>query len=249
MRRIGSNTRRIVLIAITAMLVTATPAGAQATSAATPHRAGKASTLHFDVDGLASPLDARLPRNLTVAAPRGFRADRRAVSKRCREQSAKLNECPRGSLMGTGSLLVEIRAPDGGIRDTRIRLRVFLSSRSRILAVAYVFGWQVVPGTFRTASGIAVTFNGLPSGEAFEPLGFSFRLKRISLELGASRVIARRSVRRVDGGRARVTRRRVHLIRNPATCRTRSWKSSVSLTYRAGTPLVVPLAAPTPCEA
>jgi hypothetical protein len=242
--------RRTVLLTIAALLGTAAPAGAQATSAVTPNRAGKASTLNFDVDGLAPPLDARLPRALGVAVPRGFRADLRAVSKRCSEQAAKLNECPRGSQIGNGSLLVEIRAPDGGVRDTNIRLSVFLNSRSRILAVAYVFGWQVVPGTLNTAGGIALTFDELPSGEAFEPLGFSFRLKRISLEFGASRVIKTRKVRRVGGRRrVRVRRDRVHFIRNPKACRTGSWDASVSLTYRAGAPLDVQLTAPTLCRA
>jgi hypothetical protein len=216
--------RRIALLTIAGLLATAAPAGAQATSAASPNRAGKASTLRFDVDGVPPPLNARLPRALEVAVPRGFRADLRALSKRCSEQAAKLNECPRGSQIGNGSLLVEIRAPDGGVRDTRIALRAFLNTRSRILAVAYV------------------------SGEAFEPLGFSFRLKRISLTLGASRVVKIRTVRRVNGRRrVRVRRNRVHLIRTPATCQG-SWNSSVSLTYRAGSPLDVHLAAPTPCR-
>jgi hypothetical protein len=241
--------RRIALLTIAGLLATAAPAGAQATSAASPNRAGKASTLRFDVDGVPPPLNARLPRALEVAVPRGFRADLRALSKRCSEQAAKLNECPRGSQIGNGSLLVEIRAPDGGVRDTRIALRVFLNSRRRILAVAYVFGWQVVPGTLDTAGGIAVTFDGLPSGEAFEPLGFSFRLKRISLTLGASRVVKIRTVRRVNGRRrVRVRRKRVHLIRTPAACQQGSWNSSVSLTYRAGSPLDVHLAAPTACR-
>ena len=242
--------RRIVLLTIATLLGTAAPAGAQATSAVSPNRAGSASTLRFEVDGLSPPLNARLPRALKVAAPRGFSTDLRSLSRRCSEQSAKLNECPRGSLMGTGSLLVEITPPaPNPARETRIALKVYLHSRRRVLAVADVFGWQVVPGTLRTDRGFMATFDPLPSGTAFEPLGFSFHLKRISLKFGASRVIEERTVRRVGGRRVvRVTSRRAHLIRNPTTCRTGSWKSSVSLTYPAGDPLVVPLAAATACR-
>jgi hypothetical protein len=241
--------RRIALLTIAVLLGSSAPAGAQATSAVTPSGAGKPSTLNVAVDGLAAPLNGRLPRALKVTVPRGFRADLRAVSKRCSEQAAKLNECPPGSQIGNGSLLVEIRAPDGGVRDTNIRLNAFLSSRRRILAVAYVFGWQVVPGTLNTVGGIGLTFDELPSGEAFEPLGFSFSLKRISLEFGASRVIRVRTVRREGGRRrVRVRRKRVHFIRNPTICRQGSWDASVSLAYRAGSPLDVELAAPTACR-
>lgn len=239
--------RRTALLTVAVLLATAAPAGAQATSSVTPNRAGKASKLSFSVDGLAPTLDGRLPRALTVGAPRGFRTDLRAVSKRCSRPVASLNECPAGSRIGSGSLLVEVTTPDG-VRDTKIGLKVYLNSSRKILALAYVFGWQVVPGSLRTASGFAVTFDPLPSGGAFPNI--SYRLKQISLSFGASRVIKQRHVRQVNGTRrVQVIRRRVHLIRNPATCRRGRWSSSVSLTYRAGSPLVVPLAAPTECTA
>jgi hypothetical protein len=218
--------RKIVLITI-ALLGSAAPAGAQATSTATPDTAGKASRLHFEVDGLASPINGRLPSALQVTAPR-FKTNLKAVSKRCSEQSARLNECPRGSLMGKGSLLVEV-TESTNVRDVPIAIKVYLHSSTRILAVAYVLGWRVVPGTLDAADRFRVTFDPLPAAPPFP--GVSYRLKGITLDFGARRVITKRTVRRVNGvRRVIVTRRRVSLIRNPASCR-RSWPSTVSLRF------------------
>jgi hypothetical protein len=235
--------RPIVLLTIAGLLTAAAPAAGQTTSAATPNGAGKASRLHFEVDGLAAPINGRLPRAMELAAGAGFKLNLAALSKRCSEQAAKLNECPRGSLMGKGSLLVEVTTPDG-VRDASIALNAYLHSRTKILAVAYVFGWQVVPGTLTAADGIVVTFDPLPTGAAFPNV--SYRLKHIALDFGAKRVITKRKARRVNGKRrVSVTRRRVSLIRNPATCRG-TWASSVTLTFPDGS--VTPLAAPTRCS-
>jgi hypothetical protein len=235
--------RRIVLLTIAGLLASAAPAGAQATTAATPNGAGKSSKLHFEVDGLAAPINGRLPRAMELAAGRGFKLNLAALSKRCSEQAAKLNECPRGSLMGKGSLLVEVTTPDG-VRDTSIALNVYLHSRTQILAVAYVFGWQVVPGILNASNGIVVTFDPLPTGAAFPNV--SYRLKHIALDFGVKRVITKRTVRRVNGKRrVSLTKRRVSLIRNPATCRG-SWGSSVTLSFPDGS--VTPLAAQTACS-
>jgi hypothetical protein len=226
--------RRIVLLAIAGLLVSAGPAGAQATSTTTPKAAGKAAKLRFELDGLASPVDGRIPSALKLTAP-GFKADRKALSKRCSEQAAKLNECPRGSLMGKGSLLIGVTAPDG-VRDVDIAVNVYLHSRTRIFAVAYVFGWRVVPASLSTNGGFVVDFDPLPEAPPFE--GVSYTLKRIWFEFGAKRVIRKRT-------RRGVTKRRVDLIRNPATCRG-SWASSVSLRFPDGSG--APFPAPTPCS-
>jgi hypothetical protein len=235
--------RRIILLTIAGLLATAAPAGAQVTSDATPNVAGRPSTLHFNVDGLASPIDGRLPSALKVAATR-FRVNLKAVSRRCSEQSARLNECPRGSLMGRGSLLVEV-TESGLIRDVPIAIKVYLHSRTSILAVAYVLGWRVVPATLNATDGIVVTFDPLPAAPPFP--GVSYRLKGISLDLGARRVIKTRTVRRVNGTRrVVVTKRRVSLIRNPATCRG-TWPSTVSLRFPDSP--VTPFDTPITCSA
>jgi hypothetical protein len=232
--------RRIVLLTIAALLGTAAPAAAQATSAATPDGAGQASTLRFDLDGAA--IGGRLPSALRLTAP-GFGVNRRAAAKRCGEQAAKLNECPRRSRIGTGLLLIGVTTPDQ-TRDARIDVKVYLQSRTKILAVAYVFGWQVIPATLKTTGGLDVTFDPLPTGAAFPNV--SYTLKHITFSFGAKRVVRQRTVRRV-GGERRVTikKRRLQLIRNPSSCNG-SWASSLTATFQDGT--VAPLAAPTPCS-
>jgi hypothetical protein len=232
--------RRIVLLTIAAFLGIAAPAAAQATSAATPDGAGRASKLQFDLDGAG--IGGRLPSALQLTAP-GFRVDLRAVAKRCSEQSAKLNECPRRSRIGTGLLLIGVTTA-GQTRDARIDVKVYLQSRTKILAVAYVFGWQVIPATLNTAGGLDVRLDPLPTGAAFPNV--TYALEHVSFDFTAKRVIKHRKVRRV-GGRRRVTikKRRVQLVHNPSTCDA-SWPSSLTVTFQDGT--VTPLAAPTPCS-
>lgn len=227
--------RRIVLLTIAGLLGSAAPAGAQATSSVTPDQAGKPSTLSFEVDGSAAPIGGRLPSAMELAAP-GFKVNRKAVARRCSEQAAKLNECPRRSLMGKGSLLIGVTAPDG-TRDVDVAVNVYLNSRARILAVAYVFGWRVVPASLRTADGFVVDFDPLPAAPPFE--GVSYTLRRISFDFGAKRVIRTRTRSGV------VRKRRVHLLRNPSNC-AGSWASSVSLRFPDGS--VTPFDAPTPCS-
>ncbi len=235
--------RKIILITIAAVLGTAAPAGAQATSTATPDTAGKASRLHFEVDGLASPINGRLPSALQLTAPR-FRTNLKAVPKRCSEQSARLNECPRGSLMGKGVLLVEV-TESANVRDVPIDIKVYLHSSRKMLAVAYVLGWRVVPGTLNAADGLGVTFDPLPAAPPFP--GVSYRLKGITLDFGARRVIRKRVVQRVNGERrVIVKRRRVSLIRNPATCHG-SWRSTISLKFPDGS--VTPFSSTIACSA
>jgi hypothetical protein len=225
---------RIALIAVASLLAagqsaaadgTATaapPTGAAATATATPAKAGKPSTLRFDIDGLAAPFSGRLPQALQLTAPTGARVNLRAIAKRCSGESAKLNECPARSQLGKGKLIVTVNQQGKAPRDVTIPLTVYLNSRNRILAVAKVLGWQVVPATLNTRNGLVVRFDPLPAGPPFE--GVSYTLKRITIDLGASRMIKK--------GKRKT---KVTLIRNPASC-SGSWLSSVALTFRDGTP-------------
>jgi hypothetical protein len=237
--------RRIVLTLLTifaGLLWTAAPAGAQAAAAATPAKAGTAANLHFEVDGLAPPISGRLPSALAMAAPPGFRMNLDALSKRCTVESAKLNECPQGSLMGNGTLQVIVTTPDA-VREVTIPIQVYLHSNTRILAVAFVFGWRVVPATLNAAKGIVMDFDPLPAGPPFANV--SYALKRISFDFRAKRVIEKRKVRRVHRKRrVLVVKRRVDLITNPRTCQG-SWALTVGLRFPDGSTAMLP--APTTC--
>jgi hypothetical protein len=236
--------RLIVVTAVATSLAVAAPAIADTTSSATPDKAGRASELRFDVDGLTAPNNSRIPLSLNLVAP-GFKLNPKAVARRCSEQSAKLNECPKGSIMGTGRLKVIVTAPDPNgipkVRDANIKVTVFRGPGHNLLALAYVFGWQVVPGTVDTTGGVTVNFSKLPQGPPFE--GVSYRLRGITFTFAAKRVVTKR--KRVKG-HVKVTRRTVHLIHNPRTCKGGSWASMVTMTYADGSPQST-IQAPTPC--
>jgi hypothetical protein len=237
--------RRIVLVllAITAgSLLAAASAGAQAASSATPAKAGKASNLHFEVDGVAPPIGGRLPSALAMIAPPGFKLNLDALSKRCSVESAKLNECPQGSLMGNGTLQVIVTAPDG-VRVATIPIQVYLHSDKTIMAVAFVFGWRIVPATLNASNGIVMAFDPLPAGPPFPNV--SYALQRISFDFRAKRVVEKRKVRRVKHKReVIVVKRTLNLITNPRTCQG-AWASSVALRFPDAS--VAALAAPTTC--
>jgi hypothetical protein len=230
--------RKLVLIVIVGLLGAAASAAAQTTASATPKAAGRATTLHFNIDGLAAPIGGRLPRGLQVAAPAGVQVNPLAIVGRCSQESAKLNECPASSRLGRGSLVVNVTAPNNGIvtvRTVTIPLLVYVHSATKILAVAKVFGWQVVPGTLNTHKGFTIGFDPLPAGPPFP--GVSYALKQITLNLGATRKVT------IKKG-AHVTRQRVDYFRNPSSCHG-GWKSSVSLTFPDGT--AAQLSVPVPC--
>jgi hypothetical protein len=177
-----------------------------------------------------------------MTAPPGFRMNLDALTKRCSTESAKLNECPQGSLMGNGTLQVIVTTPDG-VREVRIPIQVYLHSSTRILAVAFVFGWRVVPATLNASNGIVMAFDPLPSGPPFPNV--SYALRRISFDFRARRVIEKRKVKRVNGKRrVLVVKQRIDLITNPRTCQG-SWALTVALRFPDGS--VASLPAPTTC--
>jgi hypothetical protein len=235
--------RKIVLIVIVGLLGASASASAQTTGSATPKGAGRPSVLHFNIDGAAAPIGGRLPRAMEVQAPAGFQVTPQAVAQRCTQESAKLNECPAGSRLGRGSLVVSVTAPNAGavtVRTVTIPLLVYVHSGTKILAVAKVFGWQVVPGTLSTHSGFTIGFDPLPAGPPFP--GVTYALKGITLNLGATRVVKKR-VKTQHGTRA--SSQRLNYFRNPPSCHG-GWKSSVSLTFRDGT--AAQLSVPVPCS-
>ncbi len=193
------------LVTAAGVLGAVAPAAALTTAVATPAKAGKPSTLHFDIDGAAPPISGRIPQTLQFKTPPGFRVNLQAIAKRCSEESAKLNECPAASLLGKGALVVGVTTPTQ-VRTVTIPLNVYLHSSTRILSVAKVFGWQVVPGTLVSHNGLVVSFSALPQGPPFQ--GVTYALDRITLDFGATRVITKRV------GKS-VRRRRLYLIKEP----------------------------------
>jgi hypothetical protein len=226
--------RKIALVTAAAVLGVAAPAAALSVSTATPNKAGKPSSLHFDIDGLAAPIGGRIPLTLQLTAPRGFQINLQAVAQHCGQEAAKLNECPAGSRFGKGALVIGVTTPQG-VRTVTIPLNVYLHSNSKVLAIAKVFGWQVVPATIDARHGLVVRFNPLPQGPPFP--GVTYALKRITLDFGATRMVSQRTGKKVK-------KTRVSLIRNPMRC-AGSWASSALLTFKVGP--AAPLSTPTTC--
>lgn len=244
--------RRTILVTPALVLAAAAPAGAQAptTVTATPNAAGKAAGLRFQLDATQPPVNGAVPDKLALQAA-GFRYDPRAVKGRCSQQSAVLNECPANSKIGSGNLVLHVSIEGGLERDATPTLKVYLAkgSNTKILAVAFVAGYRVVPGSIDPNGGVTVHFDKLPAPPAFQ--GVSYALRSVRLDVGASRVVKkyRTSVVRTKSGKKRrirkvVGRTRYDLIHNPAAC-AGVWSSSIGLGFPDLSQMTVPTQ--TPC--
>ena len=152
MSHAGSHPRRLATLAIAtaaAWLIAAAPAGAQAVGTATPGVSGdKPTTVRWAVDGTVPPIAGRIPTALVMTAP-GFRLDRRAVAKRCRKDQATLDECPKGSKLGTALMTILVTRPDGTINPLGIEITLHQGPKTEVYAVAFLVGNRVVPGQAR----------------------------------------------------------------------------------------------------
>jgi hypothetical protein len=242
--------RHLLPLTLLATLAVAAPAGAQALATATPATTGGAAKLHFTVDGLQDPVSRRIPSALTFAAPAGFTFDAHAVTKRCSKDQAVLNECPKASAIGSGSLVIGVTLPDGSTRDANFALRAYLSRGTRMWMLAEVTGWRVVPGTLvASANGLSFVFDPLPTPPPFPNVSYEF--KSITLDVGKSTTVKKVvHLKRPPGSkqpRTRTTKTRYDLIHAPAECATGSWAAEMDMTFPDGSALALP--APMPCSA
>ena len=216
-----------VSLALAGCLVTAASASAGGTASAKPAVAGfKATTVAWAVDGLAPPVSGRIPRSLVVTAP-GFKLDRRAVAKRCRDLQARLNECPRKSKIGTGTLSIIVHRTD---RDNPLTFNLVLyhGAGTRVLAVTNFIGIRVVPGRLTDAGRVRLTFDPLPTPPQIPGIVISYTFRGVSVRLGAKRKV----VKRVRGRRRAV---RYSLVRTPKRCHGGSWAATATLGFPDGT--------------
>jgi hypothetical protein len=226
-----------VSLVLAGCLATAGVARADATGGATPARAGgKATTLSWDVDGLAPPVSARIPRSLLVTAP-GFKLDRRAVATRCGELQAKLNECPKKSKIGTGTLAIIVHRP-AGVNEVTFNIALYHAKGTKVFAVTDFIGIRVVPGRLTNAGGVRLTFDPLPTPPEIPGVELTYEFKGVSVTLGAKRTV----VKRVAARRARRTFR-YSLVRTPKKCAGGSWAATATLGFPDGTsqPLPTPM--------
>lgn len=230
--------RTALPLVLAGCLAAAGPASADATGTATPARAGGTmTTLSWVVDGLAPPVSARIPRSLAVTAP-GFSLDRRAVAKRCSELQAKLNECPRKSKIGTGTLGIIVHRP-AGVNPLEFDIVLYHGKGTKVLAVTDFIGIRVVPGRLTNAGRVRLTFDPLPTPPEIPGVQVTYEFKGVSVRLGAKRKV----VKRVGARRVRRTFR-YSLLRTPEQCDGGSWAATATLGFPDGTnqPLPTPMA-------
>src|SRR5215211_6137002 len=145
-----------MLLTAAVWLTAAAAADAQAVATVTPDQAAKASRLHWAVDGTLPPINGQIPISLTMSAPPGFTLNTAAAAKRCKPLQAKLDECPSKSHIGSAVLTIHVEKP-GGPRDLPIPVKLYLGPKNSLLAVAFLAGVRVVPGSISGSNGISVT--------------------------------------------------------------------------------------------
>jgi hypothetical protein len=238
----GSNrVRRLATALFTTIvcLVAAPLAGAELTATVTPNQPGKATRIHWSVDGMASPINGLIPRSLTVSAPRGFVLNTNAAAKRCKPVLAALNECPKTSQIGSATLTIRVLKPSGP-RDLPVPVNLFLGPKNSLLAVAFLAGVRVVPGSISGSNGITVTFNPLPTPPVIKQVSYQFI--GVTVDLGGVtrkithrvRVKSKKGHRRHKKYRTRVVRR-IHLVQTPSNCGASTWGLTASLGLPDGT--------------
>jgi hypothetical protein len=234
----GVRVRIGLAVAVAGCLATAAAASAQTTGSARPAVAGgKPTTVAWDVDGLAPPVSGRIPRSLVVTAP-GFKLDRRAIAKRCSELKAKLNECPRKSKIGTGTLTIVVHRPDR-VNEVTFDVVLYQGKGTRILAVTDFIGIRVIPGRLTAAGGVRLSFDPLPEPPIIPGITITYEFKGVSARLGTSRKVVRRV-----GPRHKRRAVRYSLVRTPNKCNTNGWPASATLGFPDGssTRLATPMA-------
>ena len=225
-----------LLVTAAATLTAAAAAEARAVATATPNEPGKGTRLHWDVDAVPPPVAGRVPSSLTMTAPAGFVLRTKAVARRCKPLQARLDECPRRSRIGSALMTIGVTTPQGP-RDLPVDSKLYLARSNKVLAVTFLAGVRVVPGTIRRADGMTLAFDPLPVPPAIP--GVSYRFKRVTVDLGVSRKVTRRR-----GGKRRKVR--VHLVSNPSECPAGSWAMTAGLGFADGTSALFD--APAPCS-
>jgi hypothetical protein len=227
------HTLATVALAAAIWLTVATAADAQGVATATPNNAGKASRLHWEVDGTAPPISGQIPRSLTMSAPPGFTLNTAAVAKRCKPLQAQLDECPRKSRIGTAELRIHVEKPSGP-RDLPVPVTLYLGRKNALMAVAFLAGPRVVPGSISGSNGITVRFDPLPTPPPIPQVSYSFL--GVTLDLRAHRTITRKASHKTKGKKARRGRKiRFDLVKNPPNCASGTWAFSSTLGLPDGT--------------
>ncbi|MGZ4195330.1 MAG: hypothetical protein ACXVVQ_07195 [Solirubrobacteraceae bacterium] len=241
-----------LLLTTIIFLATAGVAEAQLAATVTPARPGKGAHLQWSVDGATAPISGQIPTSLVVSAPPGFTLNTAAAAKRCSRLHAQLNECSSSSKIGSATMVIHVTKPSGP-RDLPIPIKLYLGPKNSLLAVAFLAGVRVIPGSISGSKGITITFNPLPTPPVIPTVSYAF--VSVTVNLGASRIVShkvRRTVTRLVHGRkvrkkvvVRRERKRIDLVRTPSACGLNSWALSATIGLPGG--VSAPFNAPVAC--
>jgi len=171
-----------------------------------------------------------------------------AAAKRCSTVQAQLNECAKQSLIGSATLTIHVDKPSGP-RDLPVPIKLYIGKKNSLLAVAFLAGVRVVPGSISGgSSGIKITFNPLPTPPVIPQV--SYRFLGVTVDLGG---VTRKITRKVKTGHGKHKKvrvkvvRRIHLVTTPSKCASGSWGLSSAFNLPDGTAPI--LSMPVACRA
>jgi hypothetical protein len=195
--------------------------------------------------------NGRAPQQAVIAAAQGFKFDTRARAARCSDDQAKAFNCPGDSKIGSGT--ANATASNGVVSQPVVAdVSIFLAppAKSGDAGGAHVqfkerqsgaqgtFFGRIVKVGSSGPFGLEVRFEDLSTASAAAPQGFTVRLDRLQVDVGASRKekvsVCCKTIRK-NGKKKKVRYKknvRRDLIRNPLTCNG-SWPYQVRLRYSA----------------
>jgi hypothetical protein len=230
--------RRTLLLSVIATLAITAPAQAAIKTYALPSKAGKPSTLTFELNALQAPVSGALPTSLVFSAS-GYSLNLLAAPGRCSYEQgvgAQPDECPADSMIGSGSLTVGVYY-NGQFHNTAFtRFLIYLNKSGGVyLELPDLAGGRDAVGTIGRSGGIQLAFNPVPQPVHFGGLSYTFN--SLNITLGGSRVVTvkyKKTVKiKVNGKTKKVTKTftkkvREYLVTNPSHC-TGSYATSITI--------------------
>ncbi|MFA9272353.1 MAG: hypothetical protein ACEQSX_16690 [Baekduiaceae bacterium] len=225
----------------------------------TPNVADKGTVVDVEVDGakLGAAGNGPAPTGARLVAQKGFRFDPEAVAETCTDDTA----CPAGSRVGSGTANATVTFL-GASRPVVADITAFRGTPVKSGDLAGIVVDVNVPGygqrftakgrALQSAEGLELRFDDI-AGAGQVPAGVSFRLDKLSLNVGAHRTVTvtRTKTRKVKTRSGKTVRRKVKvrvkvrrdLLKTPRSC-DRTWTARGVITFADGLARTEPFSIP-----
>jgi hypothetical protein len=233
------KTRGLAGFALTSLVLAGTAAASSAptvTATLTPNKAGAASALSVSVAG---PLPSGVPTQLVLTAQKGVTSDGvKAVTAICTPAQAMANQCPAGSVVGSGSAGTNFGVSLG------FTLAVGAKQQASDIATVFLIG-KVGTTKFALPGRLF-----MPAGGGLELLATGFPqipfISLTSLQLSAkgTNTATTYTKKKITTGTGKKKKTKIvkvahkttySVLRNPSTCpSTGTWSGTVQATYSTG---------------